>query len=73
MYISREVYMNISKYTKEHSYVLFYAERDKKSKEFLTDMCTTCHTYDKVKNYHISRNISASDIMINPNLHSIEV
>lgn len=69
----RKIYMNISQYTESNFFLLFHAARGIISKKFLISMTKVARSYGKMKNYHISRNISTTRVMSNFKLHSIQV
>ncbi|XP_014486242.1 PREDICTED: ATP-binding cassette sub-family A member 2-like [Dinoponera quadriceps] len=65
--------MNLTNYVHINDFhVLYYAAADKLAKDFLVTLYTTGQSYSDRHNYHISRNITATDLMIHPDLHSIE-
>lgn len=66
--------MNLTNYVDNNNlHVLYYAANHKSARDFLAILCTTSQAYSERQNYHISRNITATDLMIHPDLHSIEV
>ncbi|XP_024936975.1 ATP-binding cassette sub-family A member 3 isoform X2 [Cephus cinctus] len=67
-----EMHMNVTKYTANNYRMLYYAANTGNTKTFLHSLYTTGQTYNKLGNFHISKNITSSDLMIHPNLHSIE-
>ncbi|KYN07185.1 ATP-binding cassette sub-family A member 3 [Cyphomyrmex costatus] len=64
--------MNLTSYVDNNFHVLYYAADDKSIKNFLMTLYITSQTYSERHNYHISKNISAMDLMSQPDLHSIE-
>lgn len=65
--------MNLTNYMDNNLHVLYYAADKKIAKDFLVTLYTTGQTYSERQNYHVSKNIPATDVMIHPDLHSIEV
>jgi len=65
--------MNLTSYMDNNFHVLYYVADDKSMKDFLVTLYVTSQTYSEKHNYHISKDIPASDLMVQPNLHSIEV
>lgn len=65
--------MNLTKYIDNNLHVLYYAADDKLAKDFLVTLYTTSQAYSERHNYHISKHIAATDIIVHPDLHSIEV
>lgn len=65
--------MNLTKYMDNNLHVLYYAVDDKSAKDFLVTLYTTGQTYSERQNYHVSKHVTATDIMTHPDLHSIEV
>lgn len=64
--------MNLTNYMDNNVHVLYYAA-DNSLKDFLITLYTTGKAYSEKLNYHISKNISATDLMVHSDLHSIEV
>lgn len=66
--------MNLTSYVDNNNFhVLYYAADDKSVKDFLDILYVTSQAYSQKRNYHISKNIPTTDLMIHPNLQSIEV
>lgn len=66
--------MNLTNYIDDNNFhVLYYAADNKSMKDFLVTLYITGQAYSERHNYHISKNIPATDIMIHPDLYSIEV
>ncbi|XP_032670360.1 ATP-binding cassette sub-family A member 3-like [Odontomachus brunneus] len=66
--------MNLTNYVHTNDlHVLYYAAADKSSRDFLVALYTTGQSYSDRHNYHVSKNTTATDLMIHPDLHSIEV
>lgn len=65
--------MNLTSYMDNNFHVLYYAADDKSIKDFLVTLYITGQAYSDRPNYHISKNVPATDIMVHPDLHSIEV
>ncbi|EFN75608.1 ATP-binding cassette sub-family A member 3, partial [Harpegnathos saltator] len=66
--------MNLTHYVHINDlHVLYYAAAEKSARDFLVALYTTGQSYSDRHNYHISKNISAMDLMIHPDLQSIEV
>lgn len=66
--------MNLTSYIDNNNFhVLYYAADVKSVKDFLVTLYITSRAYSERHNYHISKNIPATDLMIHPDLHSIEV
>ncbi|XP_012061175.1 PREDICTED: ATP-binding cassette sub-family A member 2-like [Atta cephalotes] len=64
--------MNLTSYMDNNFHVLYYVADDKSMKDFLVTLYVTSQTYSEKHSYHISKDIPASDLMVQPNLHSIE-
>jgi len=65
--------MNLTEYANKNFHMLYYAADEKAAQNFLLALCTTSQLYSEWRNYHISRVITASDLMAHPDLYSIEV
>lgn len=65
--------MNLTNYMDNNLHVLYYAADEKIAKDFLVTLYTTGQAYSERRNYHISKNVPATDLMVHPDLHSIEV
>lgn len=65
--------MNLTSYVENNFYVLYYAADDKLAKNFLITLYTIGQSYSERHNYHISKNITATNLIIHPDLHSIQV
>lgn len=66
--------MNLTNYIHTNDlHVLYYAAADKSARDFLVALYTTGQSYSDRHNYHVSKNTTAMDLMIHPDLHSIEV
>lgn len=66
--------MNLTSYIENNNFhVLYYAADVESMKDFLVTLYVTSQTYSEKHNYHISKNIPATDLLIHPDLHSIEV
>jgi len=63
--------MNLTKYSNLR--MLFYAVDEKAAQNFLVALCTTSQLFSEWRNYHISKVITATDLMVHPDLYSIEV
>lgn len=68
-----EKIMNLTKYMDSNLHVLYHAADNKLAKDFLVTLCTIGQAYGERHNYHISKRITATDIILHPDLHSIEV
>jgi len=64
--------MNLTNYMDNNFHVLYYATDDKLAKDFLITLYTTGEAYSERHNYYISKH-TATDILVHPGLHSIEV
>ncbi|XP_011687936.1 PREDICTED: ATP-binding cassette sub-family A member 2-like isoform X2 [Wasmannia auropunctata] len=64
--------MNLTSYMDNNFHVLYYAADDKSMRDFLVTLYITSQAYSERHNYHISKNIPATDLMVQPNWHSIE-
>jgi len=73
IYNYSEKIMNLTNYMDNNLHVLYYAADEKIARDFLVTLYTTGQAYSERHNYHVSKNIPARDIMIHPDLHSIEV
>ncbi|XP_025073393.1 ATP-binding cassette sub-family A member 2-like [Pogonomyrmex barbatus] len=71
-YMYSEKVMNLTSYMDNNFHVLYYAADDKSIKDFLVTLYITGQMYSERHNYHISKNVPATDLMIHPDLHSIE-
>jgi len=65
--------MNLTNYMDNNFHVLYYAADNKSMRDFLVTLYLTGQAYSDRHNYHISKNIPAVDLMVQPDLHSIEV
>lgn len=65
--------MNLTNHMDNNLHVLYYAADEKIARDFLVTLYTTGQAYSERHNYHVSKNTPARDIMIHPDLHSIEV
>ncbi|XP_018368842.1 PREDICTED: ATP-binding cassette sub-family A member 2-like [Trachymyrmex cornetzi] len=72
LFDTTERVMNLTSYMDNNFHVLYYAADDKSIKDFLATLYVTSQTYSERHNYHISKNIPATDLMVQPDLHSIE-
>ncbi|XP_067203769.1 ATP-binding cassette sub-family A member 17-like isoform X1 [Linepithema humile] len=72
LFDSSEKIMNLTNYIDNNLHVLYYAADDKLAEDFLDILYTTGQAYSERHNYHISKHITASDIIVHPDLHSIE-
>ncbi|XP_072764356.1 phospholipid-transporting ATPase ABCA3-like [Anoplolepis gracilipes] len=72
LFDTTEKIMNLTNYMDNNFHVLYYAADEKIVKDFLVTLYTTGQAYSERHNYHISKNIPATDLMISPDLHSIE-
>ncbi|KAM0731504.1 Phospholipid-transporting ATPase ABCA3 [Formica fusca] len=72
LFDTTEKIMNLTNYMDNNLHVLYYATNEKIAKDFLVTLYTTGQAYSERHNYHISKNVPATDIMIHPDLHSIE-
>lgn len=65
--------MNLKDYADSSFNILYYAANSTIANEFLVTLYKTSLSYNKKETYHVFRTISASEIMTNPNFHSIKV
>ncbi|KYQ46736.1 ATP-binding cassette sub-family A member 3 [Trachymyrmex zeteki] len=72
LFETTERVMNLTSYMDNNFHVLYYAADDKSMKDFLVTLYVTSQTYSERHNYHISKNIPATDLMMQPDLHSID-
>ncbi|XP_011067293.1 PREDICTED: LOW QUALITY PROTEIN: ATP-binding cassette sub-family A member 2-like [Acromyrmex echinatior] len=72
LFDTTERVMNLTSYMDNNFHVLYYAADDKSIKDFLVTLYVTSQTYSEKYNCHISENIPATDLMMQPDLHSIE-
>ncbi|XP_011872819.1 PREDICTED: ATP-binding cassette sub-family A member 2-like isoform X2 [Vollenhovia emeryi] len=72
LFDTTEKIMNLTSYMDNNFHVLYYAADDKPVKDFLITLYITGQAYSERHNYHISKNIPATDLMVHPDLHSIE-
>ncbi|KYN45163.1 ATP-binding cassette sub-family A member 3 [Trachymyrmex septentrionalis] len=72
LFDTTERVMNLTNYMDNNFHVLYYAADDKSTKDFLVTLYVTSQTYSERHNFYVSKNIPATDLMVQPGLHSIE-
>ncbi|XP_071572404.1 phospholipid-transporting ATPase ABCA3-like [Temnothorax nylanderi] len=72
LFETTEKVMNLTSYMDNNFHVLYYSADEKSMKDFLITLYITGQAYSERHNYHISKNIPATDLMVHPDLHSIE-
>ncbi|TGZ46018.1 ATP-binding cassette sub-family A member 3 [Temnothorax longispinosus] len=72
LFETTEKVMNLTSYMDNNFHVLYYSADEKSMKDFLVTLYITGQAYSERHNYHISKNIPATDLMVHPDLHSIE-
>ncbi|XP_046829979.1 phospholipid-transporting ATPase ABCA3-like isoform X4 [Vespa crabro] len=64
--------MSLKDYVDSNFKTLYYAADSTLANKFLVTLYKTSHSYNEKGTYHVLRTISASEIMTNPNLHSLK-
>ncbi|KAK2587654.1 hypothetical protein KPH14_003774 [Odynerus spinipes] len=67
-----ETTLNLADYVDNNFHVLYYAADSEIADSFLIALYKTGRSYSEKGTYHVSRNITAAELMIHPDLHSIE-
>ncbi|KAL0124661.1 hypothetical protein PUN28_006491 [Cardiocondyla obscurior] len=73
LFDTTEKVMNLTNYMDNNFHVLYYTANIKSMKDFLQVLFITSEAYSDRRSYHVSKNIPTADLMIHPDLHSIEV